>query len=193
MGLLAGIKFNLGKNTRPSTTYVEKAAVEEAASAAAMAASALAVAEAQKAAADNEAALKAAEQNAAEARAELAKAIAAKEAAEHALEAARHSQEVYFLIGSAVIRKNEDAKLVHLAKWMNENPEYTVIVVGYSDKETGTAAGNLVLSEKRAKAVTERLIELGVDKAKIESDHKGDTVQPFHHNDNNRVVICTLK
>ena len=193
MGLLAGIKFNLGKNTRPSTTYVEKAAVEEAASAAAMVASALAVAEAQKAAADNEAALKAAEQNAAEARAELAKAIAAKEAAEHALEAARHSQEVYFLIGSAVIRKNEDAKLVHLAKWMNENPEYTVIVVGYSDKETGTAAGNLVLSEKRAKAVTERLIELGVDKAKIESDHKGDTVQPFHHNDNNRVVICTLK
>jgi len=76
---------------------------------------------------------------------------------------------------------------------MNENPEYTVIVVGYADKETGTAAGNLVLSEKRAEAVTERLIELGVDKAKIESAHKGDTVQPFHHNDNNRVVICTLK
>lgn len=193
LGLLAGLKFNLGKNTRPSKAYAEKSAVDEAASAAAVAASALALAEAEQRAADSDAARKVAEQDAAAARAELEKAVAAKDAAEHALEAARHSQDIYFQIGSSSIKKNEDAKLAHLAEWMKNNPDYTVKVVGYSDKETGTASGNLKLSEKRAQKVVERLIDLGVEKSKIESEHKGDTVQPFHHNDNNRVVICTLK
>ena len=192
-GLLAGIKFNLGKNTRPSKAHAEAVKADEAATAAAVAAATVAVAEAEKQAAQSAAAKKAAEQDAAEAKAELAKANEARIAAERALVSAKYSQEIYFLIGSSEIGKIEDLKVVALASWMKDNPDYTVAIVGYSDKETGTAEGNLALSEKRAKAVTERLVALGIPASRITPDYKGDTEQPFRHNDKNRVVICTLK
>ena len=192
-GLLAGIKFNLGKNTRPSKVYEQTVAADEAATAAAVAAAAAAVAQAEQLAAEKEAAQKAAEAKAEEAKAELEKANAARVAAERALVSSKHSQDVFFQIGSAVIRKKEDAKIQALAEWLKANPDYTISVVGYADKETGTSEGNLALSEKRALAVTARLVELGVEESRIDPDHKGDSVQPFEHNDNNRVVICTVK
>ena len=190
-GLLAGVKFNLGKNTRESKNSAGVA--DQAAVAAAVAAANVAMAEAEKQAAQSEAAKKAAEKDAADAKAKLAEANEARVAAERALVSAKYSQDIYFLIGSAEIGKIEDIKLTSLASWMKENPDYTVAIVGYSDKETGTPDGNLTLSEKRAKVVAQRLVELGVPVARVATDHKGDTEQPFRNNDKNRVVICTLK
>ena len=158
--LLAGVKFNLGKNTRPSKAYADKLAAAEA-----------------------EAAAKAAAE----------KAAAEKAAAERAALAAANSKELQFSIGSAVITKKSDAQLVALADFLKANPDFTVNVVGYADKQTGSSKINLECSQKRAAAVTARLVKLGVAESRISSEYKGDTVQPFSVNDQNRAVICTVK
>ena len=100
---------------------------------------------------------------------------------------------ITFVIGSSYIRKSEDAKLVSLAEWLKANPDFSVVVVGYADKETGSSKGNLALSQKRASAVAARLVKLGVDESRVSTDFKGDTVQPYEVNDQNRVVVCTVE
>ena len=176
-GVLAGLKFTLGGNTRPSKVYAEKVAAAEAAAAAAAAAEAARLA-AEKAEAERIAAEKAA---------------AEKAAAERAALAAANSKDISFTIGSAYIRKSEDAKLVSLVEWLKANPDFSVVVVGYADKETGTSKGNLELSKKRANNVAARLRKLGLEENKLSVDFKGDAVQPFEVNDQNRVVVCTVK
>ena len=176
--VLAGLKFNLGSNTRPSKAYAEKVAKAEA-----EAAAAAAKAEAEKAAAEKAAAEKAAAEQAA----------AEKAAAEKAAIAAENSKDIVFTIGSTYIRKAEDAKLASLVEWLNANPDFSVVVVGYADKKTGSSKGNLELSKKRANAVAARLMKLGVDESRVSIDFKGDTVQPFEANDMNRVVVCTVE
>jgi len=97
---------------------------------------------------------------------------------------------VFFRIGKSVVDADQQANIANTAKYMNDNPTTKVKIVGYADKGTGSAAVNLKLSEQRAKAVAKVL----VDKYKISSDRisvdwKGDTVQPFSVNKQNRVAI----
>ena len=191
INLLAGVTFRLGDNTRPSAVYAAAVAAAEAAAAEAAAKAAAEKAEAERIAAEKAAAEKAAAEKAAAERA--AKAAAEKAAAERAAKAAENSDNVFFTINSTYIRKAEGEKLVKLAEWMQANPDFNVALVGYADKETGTAAGNLKLSENRAKVVKERLVKLGVPAERISTAFKGDTVQPFAENNKNRVVICTLE
>ena len=181
INLLAGVTFRLGKNTRPSAVYAAAVAAAEAAAAEAAAKAAAAKAAAEKAAAEKAAAEKAAAE------------AAAKAAAERAAIAAENSDNVFFTINSTYIRKAEGKKLEKLAEWMKATPDFNVALVGYADKETGTAAGNLKLSERRAKVVKERLVKLGVPAERIATAFKGDTVQPFAENNKNRVVICTVE
>ena len=195
--LLAGLKFNLGKNTRPSQAYADKVAAQEAAEAAERAAAQKAAAE--KAAAEKAAAEKAAAEKAARERAEAAeraaaeKAAAEKAAAERAALAAANSKDLTFGIGSAYITKNSDAKIAELADFLKANPDFTVTVTGYADKQTGSSKVNFECSQKRAEAVAARLVKLGVSENRITTSYKGDTVQPFAENDKNRAVICTVK
>ena len=178
INLLAGVTFRLGDNTRPSAVYAAAVAAAEAAAAEAAAKAAAEKAEAERLAAEKAAAEKAA---------------AEKAAAERAAKAAENSDNVFFTINSTYIRKAEGEKLVKLADWMKANPDFNVALVGYADKETGTPAGNMKLSENRAKVVKERLVKLGVPAERISTAFKGDTVQPFAENNKNRVVICTLE
>ena len=168
INLLAGVTFRLGDNTRPSAVYAAAVAAAEAAAAEAAAKAAAEKAEAERLAAE-------------------------KAAAERAAKAAENSDNVFFTINSTYIRKAEGEKLVKLADWMKANPDFNVALVGYADKETGTPAGNMKLSENRAKVVKERLVKLGVPAERISTAFKGDTVQPFAENNKNRVVICTLE
>ena len=193
--LLSGVKFNLGKNTRPSKAYADKLAAQEAEAAAKAAAERAAAEKAarEKAAAEKAAAEKAAAERAAAEKAAAEKAAAEKAAAERAALAAANSKELHFSIGSAVINKKSEAKLVELADFLKANPDFTVNVVGYADKQTGSSKINLECSQKRAAAVTARLVKLGVEENRISSEYKGDTVQPFSVNDANRAVICTVK
>ena len=123
----------------------------------------------------------------------IKKKSAARLAAVRAANIEAHSQDVFFAIGSATVRKSEMEKINSLAKWLVENADYSVAVVGYADKETGTAVGNLKLSERRAENVKKALVQAGVDASRIELGHKGDTEQPFAKASENRVVICTLE
>ena len=162
---LLGLKFRFGGNTRPSKAYADKVAAEEAAEAARLAA--------EKAAAE--------------------KAAAEKAAAERARICAEQSTDVFFTIGSYSIRKSEMPKIDKLVEFLKANPGYSVSLVGYADKATGTSARNLVISKERVNAVKAKMIQLGAPADRIETDYVGDTVQPYVENDQNRVIICTVK
>lgn len=189
--LLAGVTLQLGKNTRPSEAYAamlaEKAAAEQEAKLATERAEAAERAKAKRIAAEKAEAERLAAKRAAE-KAEAEKIAQRKVAIE------KNSDNVFFLIGSSKIRKEEAAKLDKMAQWLKQNPDFTVDVVGYADKETGTAKGNKVLSQQRAENVKGYLVKAGIDVSRIRIDYKGDTVQPFGaENVKNRVVICTLE
>ena len=192
---LLGLKFRFGGNTRPSKAYADKVAAEEAAEAARLAAEKAAAekAAAEKAAAEKAAAEKAAAEKAAAEKAAAEKAAAEKAAAERARICAEQSTDVFFTIGSYSIRKSEMAKIDKLVEFLKANPDYSVSLVGYADKATGTSARNLVISKERVNAVKAKMIQLGAPADRIETDYVGDTVQPYVENDRNRVIICTVK
>ena len=185
---LLGLKFRFGGNTRPSKAYADKVAAEEAAEAARLAAEKAAAekAAAEKAAAEKAAAEKAAAEKAAAEKAAAEKAAAEKAAAERARICAEQSTDVFFTIGSYSIRKSEMPKIDKLVEFLKANPDYSVSLVGYADKATGTSARNLVISKERVNAVKAKMIQLGAPADRIETDYVGDTVQPYVENDQNR-------
>ena len=170
-----GMKFRFGGNTAPSKAYAAKVEAEEAARAAAEAA---AKAEAERLAAEKAAAEKAAAEAA---------------AAERARICAENSTEVFFTIGSSTIRKSQEPTILKLVEFLNANPDFSVSLVGYADKATGNPAVNMNVSKRRVEAVMKKMVELGAPADRIETDYKGDTVQPFAENDKNRVIVCTVK
>lgn len=81
--------------------------------------------------------------------------------AEQAASAAAGLRDVYFGYDSWTISEDGRQALSRDAEWMKSNPSAQVKVEGHCD-ERGTTAYNLVLGEKRAKAVRNYLVELGV-------------------------------
>ena len=193
---LLGMKLRFGGNTAPSKAYL---AAQEAAAAEAAALAALKKAEAEKLAAEKAAAEKAAvekaeaERLAAEKAAAAAKEAAEKAAAERAALAAENSKDIFFKIGSHEILKPGQKKLEALAEFMKTHEDYTLLVVGYADKATGTDAVNMKVSKRRAEAVKKALVDMGVAESRITVTYKGATVQPFEEIVKNRVAICTLQ
>ncbi|MBQ6613642.1 MAG: OmpA family protein [Alistipes sp.] len=188
---LVGVSYSFGKKHQTSKVWAAEQEALKRAEEARIEAERVAAEKAAEEAAKAEAARVAAEKLAKE---EAAKAEAARVAAAvRAQNIADNSQNVFFAIGSTYVRKAELEKITRIAEWLKNNPDYTVAVVGYADKETGTASGNMKLSERRAQNVKKALLAAGVEEARIELDHKGDTVQPFEKAAENRVVICTLE
>ena len=190
---LLGLKVRFGGNTAPSKAYAAKVEAEEAAR---LAAEAAAKAEAERLAAEKAAAEKAAAEKAAAeaaAKAEAARLAAEKAAADRARICAEQSNNIFFTIGSFAVRKSEEEKLIKLINFLNTNPDYSVQLVGYADKATGSPKVNMQVSKARTEVVRKKMIELGVPAERIESSYMGDTVQPFEQNDMNRVIVCTVK
>lgn len=86
-----------------------------------------------------------------------------------------------------------DAYLTKLAARLAQTNE-TVQITGYTD-DTGGASGNMNLSKKRARGIRDILIRLGVDKARLKVDWKGEgdpelpnTTEANRHQ-NRRVVL----
>lgn len=97
---------------------------------------------------------------------------------------------VFFRINSAKIDKGQQISVHNTAEYMKANTDATVKIVAYADKQTGNPAYNMSLSEKRAKAVADALInQHGIDSSRISVEWKGDTEQPYAENDWNRVAI----
>ena len=188
---LLGLTYRLGATTRDSKAYAAEKALADAIAAAAAAeeAARLAKEEAAKNAADAQKALDDAEK----AREEAADAARRAAEAEAARLANKYICNVFFTLDSSYIRAEEKAKLDNLAAWLQANPSTQVELVGYADVQTGNPTYNQGISDRRAKAVTKYLKTKGISEDRIITDHKGDTVQPFAVNDQNRVVICTVE
>jgi peptidoglycan-associated lipoprotein len=76
--------------------------------------------------------------------------------------AAAGLEDVFFSFDSWQITNEGKQTLMLNAEWMKANPARSVTIEGHCD-ERGTLAYNLVLGEKRAKAVQTYLMELGVN------------------------------
>lgn len=99
-------------------------------------------------------------------------------------------ENVFFLINSSVIRKQEMVKVDKLVAYLKEHSDKKIRITGYADVQTGNESINDHLSEKRAEAVKKAMIKKGVAADRIMTDYKGDNEQPFSVNDQNRVAIC---
>ncbi|HXF93624.1 MAG TPA: peptidoglycan-associated lipoprotein Pal [Nitrospiraceae bacterium] len=80
---------------------------------------------------------------------------------EQAAAAAAGLRDVFFAFDSWTITEEGRMALAHDAEWIKANPGSLIKIEGHCD-ERGTLAYNLVLGEKRAKAVRNYLVELGV-------------------------------
>lgn len=101
---------------------------------------------------------------------------------------------VRFEINSAEIMPTEEVNIYNMAEWMKANPKENVTIVGYADKDTGTAEYNMELSKQRADVVANALVEkYGIDKNRLTVKYDGSDVQPYSTNDWNRIVIFTQK
>ena len=102
---------------------------------------------------------------------------------------------VTFALNSSLITEEFDAEISNTADLLKQNPEVVVIVEGHTDN-TGTEQYNQWLSDKRANAVAQRMIEkYGVAPEQIQMRGKGES-EPVADNDteegrqmNRRVIL----
>ena len=103
-------------------------------------------------------------------------------------------RDVFFQINKtqiAQLKASEKQKVQEVADYMKANPNSTVEVTGYADVGTGNPKINMALSQRRAQAVRDALVKTyKIDASRIKVDYKGDTIQPFAKEIENRVAIC---
>ena len=75
---------------------------------------------------------------------------------------------VFFDFDKAVVRSDGEETLRMQATFLKQNPGLTMTIAGHCD-ERGTREYNLALGERRANAIREHLISLGVAPARIET------------------------
>jgi outer membrane protein OmpA-like peptidoglycan-associated protein len=71
--------------------------------------------------------------------------------------------------------------LDYIAQVMNDNPAMRLKITGHTDN-IGSEASNMTLSEKRAKAVLDEFVQLGIDESRFDLDWKGE-IEPIDTND----------
>ena len=99
---------------------------------------------------------------------------------------------VRFALAKAVVTEDEAAKIAAFAQWLKTHPKAKAEITGYADAGTGNTGINSNLSRQRVQAVAKILTQKhGIPASRIKTAYKGDTVQPFAANDDNRVVIGT--
>jgi len=81
---------------------------------------------------------------------------------------------IRFDVAKATIRPESAGVINEIVKLMNQHPELKFSIEGHTDTD-GNATSNQRLSEARAKAVMERMIELGIDKSRLTSTGHGQT------------------
>jgi OOP family OmpA-OmpF porin len=72
-----------------------------------------------------------------------------------------------FASGAASLQGDDYASLSAVAAWLEANPDGTIALVGHTDA-SGSLAANIALSERRAEAVAEALVDrYGVDRDRV--------------------------
>lgn len=109
----------------------------------------------------------------------------------------RMSQDILFATDSAAVQPALQGDLYTLASSLNRYPNTTVVVTGHTDN-TGSAAYNQSLSERRANAVSGILINAGVNPSRVRAFGAGED-QPIATNQTaqgraqNRRVDITIR
>ncbi|MDP0501430.1 MAG: OmpA family protein [Verrucomicrobiota bacterium JB022] len=80
---------------------------------------------------------------------------------------------VYFDFDKSYIRPADQPLLEEMASYLANNPNRTLAVVGHCDWR-GTTEYNMALGDRRANAVKQYLLQLGVDGGRIQTVSKGD-------------------
>lgn len=90
---------------------------------------------------------------------------------------------IFFEVGKANVIANRDMLSVKALAQLAIDKNASVLVTGYADK-SGNAETNQKLSERRAQAVADELVRLGVSKFRIEVVGAGgvDTLKPAEYN-----------
>jgi OmpA-OmpF porin, OOP family len=80
---------------------------------------------------------------------------------------------IYFDSGKSTIKKDSDQALNEIAKLLNNNPKLKLFVVGHTDSD-GNLKYNMKLSDERAKAVTQILVnQYKIEKNRLNSKGLG--------------------
>ena len=82
-------------------------------------------------------------------------------------------EDLVFASGSSALAEGEYGSLAGLVAWLEANPDGTLALVGHTDA-SGTLAANIALSERRARAVAQVLVNTyGADARRISSEGVG--------------------
>ncbi|MCQ8103440.1 OmpA family protein [Methylomonas sp. SURF-2] len=107
----------------------------------------------------------------------------------HHTEEALHETVAYFKSGSAVPFKVKDTAIDHIGHWLHHHPDASATVTASTDT-VGKPAANQSLSERRAKAVVDRLIGKGARPNQLEVKAIGEASGPDNTpNQEHRVAI----
>lgn len=85
-----------------------------------------------------------------------------------------HQFSVQFPFDSANVSSEYNAEIADFAEYMKQNPNQTAIINGHTDS-TGNPVYNQKLSERRATAVKNKIIEEGVAAERLEAKGYGET------------------
>lgn len=88
---------------------------------------------------------------------------------------------VFFNTGSFVLRQDSYTQLQTLVSYLKKKTSWTIEIRGHTDN-TGNAADNMTLSEKRARAVYNYLVSAGINKKRMTFTGLGQT-QPVASNE----------
>ena len=99
---------------------------------------------------------------------------------------------VFFNIGKSKIASKKDLVNLQALADLAKNSDKSLVVTGYADSQTGSASFNQTLSEKRANAVKDELINMGVAESKIQVVAAGgvDDISPVSYN---RRAVVSIK
>lgn len=125
-------------------------------------------------------------------RAELAKKPKEQPAPEPKTIIASSATSVFFDLNSSKINSQKDIINLEAVASAAKSSGASVVITGSADSKTGSAAWNQTLSENRANAVADELVNLGVSRDKIEVKAVGgvDEVSPYPLN---RRAVVELK
>ncbi|MGB7271591.1 MAG: peptidoglycan-associated lipoprotein Pal [Albidovulum sp.] len=79
---------------------------------------------------------------------------------------------VHFVVDQSTLTPEAQGILAQQAAWLNQHPDYTVIIEGHAD-EQGTAEYNLALGARRASSVQAYLISQGVAGSRLKTTSYG--------------------
>ena len=82
---------------------------------------------------------------------------------------------IHFDVDKAIIRPESMSKIERFAEFLLSNKGSNVMISGHTDSDADDEY-NMVLSEKRANAVMQKLVELGVSQSRLRAEGKGESI-----------------